>query len=158
MSKTSFSVVLCAFLLFFAVQAHAQRSKKVPLIGYLSSRDRASDFSRSEAIQLGLRELGYVEGQNIAIEYRYAEGKRERFPELTAELVRLKVDVILIAGGDALVRAVMNVTKTIPIVMSGGGADPVASGIVQSLARPGGNVTGITQLGLDTSRQTAGTV
>ena len=100
---------------------------------------------------LGLRELGYVDGQNIAIEYRYAEGKRERFLELATELVRLKVDVILIAGGDALVRAVMNVTKTIPIVMSGGGADPVASGIVQSLARPGGNVTGITQLGLDTS-------
>ena len=151
MNKTSFSVVVCAFLLLFAVQAHAQQSKKVPLIGYLSSRDRASDSSRSEAIVLGLRELGYVEGQNIAIEYRYAEGKRERFPELTAELVRLKVDVILIAGGDALVRAVMNVTKTIPIVMSGGGADPVTSGIVQSLARPGGNVTGITQLGLDTS-------
>jgi putative tryptophan/tyrosine transport system substrate-binding protein len=93
-----------------------------------------------------LRELGFIEGQNIAIEYRYSEGKRERFPELAAELVRLKVDIIVVAGGDPSIRAAMNATKTIPIVMSGGGADPVETGFVEGLARPGGNVTGITNL------------
>ena len=100
----------------------------------------------SETIRLALRELGYIEGQNIAIEYRYAEGKRDRLPELAAELVRLKVDVIVVAGGDARVRAAMNATKTIPIVMTGGGSDPVEAGLIDSLARPGGNVTGITNL------------
>src|SRR4029077_7763705 len=96
--------------------------------------------------RLGLRELGYIEGLNIAIEYRYAEGKRERFRELAAELVRLKLDVIVAAGGDPPVQALINETKTIPIVMSGGGTDPVKAGLVQSLARPGGQVTGITNL------------
>ena len=126
--------------------ARAQQPKKVPRIGYLSTRDSASECSRSEAIRLGLRELGYVEGQNIAIEYRYSEGKRDRFSALAAELVRLKLDVIVVAGGDPAVRATLNATKTIPIVMSGGGADPVEAGFVESLARPGGNVTGITLL------------
>jgi ABC-type uncharacterized transport system substrate-binding protein len=124
----------------------AQQSKKIPRIGYLSARDPASDSDRSAAIRQGLRELGYIEGQNIAFESRYAQGKRERFSGLAAELVRLKVDIIVVAGGDALVRPVMIATKTIPIVMSGGGADPVAAGFVASLARPGGNVTGITLL------------
>ena len=82
------------------VTAQAQQPKKVPRIGYLSSCDPASESTRSEAIRLALRELGYIEGQNIAIEYRYAEGKRDRFPELAAELVRLKVDIIVVAGGD----------------------------------------------------------
>jgi putative ABC transport system substrate-binding protein len=126
--------------------ASAQQPTKVPRIGYLSARDSASDSVRSEAIRLGLRELGYIEGQNIAIEYRYAQGKRERFAELAAELVRLKVDIIVVAGGDALVQPVKNATNTIPIVMTGGGVDPVEAGIVKSLARPGGNVTGITLL------------
>jgi putative ABC transport system substrate-binding protein len=93
-----------------------------------------------------LRERGYIEGQNIAIEYRYAEGKIDRFPELAAELVRLKVDVIVVAGGTRQILAVKNATKTIPIVMAGPGVDPVAAGLVESLARPGGNVTGITNL------------
>ena len=79
--------------------AQAQQPKKVPRIGYLSSADPASESTRSEAIRLALRELGYIEGQNIAIEYRYAEGKRDRLPELAAELVRLKVDIIVVAGG-----------------------------------------------------------
>ena len=100
----------------------------------------------SEAIRLALRELGYIEGQNIAIEYRYAEGKRDRLPELAAELVRLKVDIIVVAGGAGPIRAAKNATKTIPIVMTGGGIDPVEAGLVESLARPGGNVTGITNL------------
>ena len=81
--------------------AEAQQPKKVPRIGYLSATDPATESTRSEAIRLALRELGYIEGQNIAIEYRYAEGKHDRFPELAAELVRLKVDIIVVAGGAA---------------------------------------------------------
>src|SRR5262249_47919012 len=94
-----------------------------------------------------LRELGYIEGQNIAIEYRYAEGRPDREPGLAAELVRLKVDIIVVASGDVTIRATKNATKTIPIVMVGGGADPVRAGLIESLARPGGNVTGVTVLG-----------
>ena len=126
--------------------AQAQQPKKVPRIGYLSSGDPARESARAEAIRLALRELGYIEGQNIAIEYRYAEGKRDRSPELAAELVRLKVDIIVVAGGPVLIRAAKNATKTIPIVMTGDGADPVEAGLVESLARPGGNVTGLTNL------------
>ena len=135
-------------VLFLAIVdlATAQQPKKVPRIGYLSASDPARESTRSEAIRLALRELGYIEGQNIAIEYRYAEGKRDRYPELAAELVRLKVDIIVVAGGDAMVRAAKNATKTIPIVMTGAGGDPVEAGLVESLARPGGNVTGITNL------------
>jgi ABC-type uncharacterized transport system substrate-binding protein len=146
MRKNVLRLTLCAMLLALSYSASAQQRKKIPRLGYLSARDPASDAARAEAIRLGLRQLRYIEGQNIAIEYRYAEGKRERFAQLAAELVRLKVDIILIAGGDALVRAAMNATKTIPIVMSGGGADPVKASLVENLARPGGNVTGITNL------------
>ena len=126
--------------------AEAQQPKKVSRIGYLSRRDAATDSARAEAIRLALRELGYIEGQNIAIEYRYAEGKVDRVPELAAELVRLKVDIIVVAGGDTTIRAAKNATKTIPIVMMGAGVDPVKAGLVESLARPGGNVTGLTNL------------
>src|SRR6266545_129028 len=90
--------------------------------------------------------FGYIEGQNIAIEYRYADGKLDRYPELAAELVRLKVDIIVVPGGAAPTRAAKNATKTIPIVMMGLSADPVELGLVESLARPGGNVTGLTTL------------
>ena len=128
------------------VAAEAQQPKKVPRIGYLSATDAASESARAEAIRLALRELGYIEGQNIAIEYRYAEGKPDRLPELAAELVRLKVDIIVVAGGDTWIRAAKNATKTIPIVMVGLGSDPVEAGLVESLARPGGNVTGLTTL------------
>ncbi len=131
-------------LLALAIPAEAQQPEKVFRIGYLSAVDAASDTTRSEAIRAALRELGYIEGQNIAIEYRYGEGKQERYPELAAELVRLKVDIIVVSGG--VVRAAKNATKTIPIVMRGGGSDPVEAGLVESLARPGGNVTGITSL------------
>jgi putative ABC transport system substrate-binding protein len=133
-----------AFAMCGAV-AMAQQPKKVPRIGYLSPLNPASESSRSEAIRLALRELGYIEGQNIATEYRYAEGKRDRAPELAAELVRLKVDIIVV-GGSSGTRAAMNATKTIPIVMVGQGIDPVEAGLIESLARPGGNVTGITNL------------
>jgi putative ABC transport system substrate-binding protein len=107
--------------------------------------DPARESTRAEGIRLALRERGYIEGQNIAIEYRYAEGKRDRLSQLAAELVRLKVDII-VAGGDLGIRAAKNATKTIPIVMAGQGSDPVEAGFVESLARPGGNVTGITNL------------
>ena len=129
-----------------ALRLEAQQPKKVSRIGYLSPIDPATESTRAEAIRLALRELGYIEGQNIAIEYRYAEGKRDRVPELAAELVRLKVDIIVAAGGERSIRAAKNATKTIPIVMVGGGVDPVEAGLVESLARPGGNVTGITNL------------
>jgi putative ABC transport system substrate-binding protein len=130
---------LCAF-------AEAQQPGKVPLIGYLSNVDAGTDSARAEGIRLALRELDYIEGQNIAIEYRYAEGKRDREPGLAAELVRLKVDIIVVAAGDVTIRATKNATKTIPIVMTGQGSDPVRAGHVESLARPGGNVTGFTRL------------
>ncbi len=102
--------------------------------------------SRSERIRLALRELGYIEGQNIATEYRYAERKLDRLPELAAELVRLKVDIIVVAGGTPDGPGSQECDKTIPIVMTGAGADPVEPGLIDSLARPGGNVTGITNL------------
>jgi len=95
---------------------------------------------------LALRERGYIEGQNIATEYRYGEGKQDRYPELAAELVRLKVDIILVSGGTIPIQAAKNATKTIPIIMMGGGIDPVEAGLIESLARPGGNVTGLTNL------------
>jgi putative ABC transport system substrate-binding protein len=138
---------LATIFLTTASLAHAQQPKKVPRIGYLSNSDPATESTRAEGIRLALRERGYIEEQNIAIEYRYAEGKRDRVPELAAELVRLKVDIIVVAGGAGTIRAAKNATKTIPIIMVGLGADPVEAGLVKSLARPGGNVTGITNLG-----------
>ena len=149
MRKKVICLALSAMLLAFGFPADAQQPTKVSRIGYLSNADPARESARSEAIRLALRELGYIEGQNIAIEYRYVEGKRDRLTELAAELVRLKVDIILVAGGDRLVRAAMNATKTTPIVMAGPGTDPVDSGFVESLAHPGGNVTGLTLLSRD---------
>jgi putative tryptophan/tyrosine transport system substrate-binding protein len=138
--------LFAASVLIFSNLIEAQQPKKVPLIGYFSSTDPATEAARAETIRLALRERGYIEGQNIAIEYRYAEGNRVRLPELAAELVRLKVDIIVVAGGGNWVEAAKNATKTIPIVMVGVGVDPVKAGLVESLARPGGNVTGITNL------------
>jgi ABC-type uncharacterized transport system substrate-binding protein len=137
---------LCALLYVLCLPAEAQQPKKVFRIGYLSGTDRATDSSRSEGLRAALRELGYIEGQNIAFEYRYVEGRSDRYPELTAELVRLKVDLIVVAGGDGVIRPAMNATKTIPIVLTGFGSDPVKAGFIESLARPGGNVTGLTSL------------
>ena len=136
---------LCAFL-----SASAQQPKKALRIGYLSSGDPASESTRSEAIRLALRELGYIEGQNVAIEYRYAGGKLDRLPELAVELVRRKVDIILVSG-DRGTLAAKNATKTIPIVMTGAGLDPVEAGLIESLARPGGNVTGVTNVSRELS-------
>jgi putative ABC transport system substrate-binding protein len=140
------SILFAGALLAVAVTAEAQQPKKVFRIGYLSNADAATDSARAAAIRLALRELDYIEGQNIVIEYRYAEGRPDREPGLAAELVRLKVDIIVVAAGDATIRAAKNATKTIPIVMAGLGSDPVTAGHVESLAHPGGNVTGITGL------------
>jgi len=148
MNRRSAIRQLTTFFLTTASLAHAQQPKKIPRIGYLSSSSpaTASTISEGIGIRLALRERGYIEGQNIAIEYRYAEAKVDRFAELAAEMVRLKVDIIVVAGGTIFVRAAMNATKTIPIVMTGAGADPVEAGVINSLAHPGGNVTGLTNL------------
>ena len=143
MSKKVVGLAICAVLLVLDIPTNAQQPKKVPRIGYLSNTNPASESARVEGIRLALSERGYKEGQNISIEYRYAEGKSDRPPELAAELLRLKVDILLVSG-DPAVRAAMNATKTIPIVLLGAGLDPVEAGLVESLARPGGNVTGIT--------------
>ena len=142
----SIHCLLLAVFLLTVPMALAQQLKQVPRIGYLSALDPARESARSEAIRLGLRELGYIEGQNIAIEYRYAEGKLKRAPGLAAELVRLKVDIIVVAGGGPWIRAAKNATNTIPIVMVGFGVDPVEGELVESLARPSGNITGLTFL------------
>ena len=146
MKRKSTVLTLYALLFALCLAASAQQPKKIPRIAYLSNTDRASESARAEAIRLALRERGYIEGQNIATEYRYMEGKLDRATELAAELVRLKVDIIVVAGGMGPIRAAMNATKTIPIVMVGGGADPVEARLIESLARPGGNVTGLTNL------------
>ena len=140
-------LTFCAMLCALSFPADAQQPKKVSRIGYLSNNDPATESTRAEVFQAGLRELGYVQGQNITIEYRYAERKSDRLRELAAELVRLKIDIIVVAGGTGQIRAAKNATKTIPIVMTGLGADPVETGLIESLARPGGNITGITNLG-----------
>src|SRR5262244_3036933 len=144
--RTLGSFALCAMLFALCQSTEAQQPKKVPLIGYLSNADPATDSARAGGLRLALRELGYIEGQNIAIEYRFAEGKVDRASELAAELVRLKVDIIIVASGDQWIQAAKNATRTIPIVMMGQGTDPVRAGHVESLARPGGNVTGLTNL------------
>jgi putative ABC transport system substrate-binding protein len=143
--RTAIRLLVTVFLTIIS-PVQAQESKKVFRIGYLGAQSPARDSARSGSIRLALRELGHIEGRNIVIDYRYAENNVDRLPELAAELVRLKVDVIVIAGGDVVIRAAKNATKTIPLVLTGGGADPVEAGFVESLARPGGNVTGVTLL------------
>jgi putative ABC transport system substrate-binding protein len=136
----AFVTVLALGLSLFR-PAEAQQAKKVPRIGFLGAPSRSAMSERIEAFRQGLRELGYVEGNNINIEWRYAAGKLDRLAALAAELVRLKTDVIVTAGPQATRRA-KEATSTIPIVM-GFDNDPVGSGFVASLARPGGNVTGL---------------
>ena len=132
-------VALLVGLIFASVHAEAQQLKKIPRVGFLAG---ASGEPNLRGLRQGLRELGYVEGKNIIIEYRVSEGEFDRFHALAAELVRLKVDVIVTQGTPAAAAA-KNATSTIPIIMSGG-TDPVATGLVLSLARPGGNITGVT--------------
>jgi putative ABC transport system substrate-binding protein len=138
------SILFVVALLAVAVIAEAQQPKKVSQIGYLSAGQVKETGARYEAFRQVLRELGYVEGKNIIIEFRSADGKFDRLPALAAELVRLKVDVI-VTGGPPSARAAKEATVTIPIVMMQVG-DPVGSGFVASLARPGGNITGLSGL------------
>ena len=138
------SILFVVVLLAVAVIAEAQQPKKVPRIGYLSALSPSANAARIEGFRQGLRELGHVEGKNIVIEWRFAEGKRERLAELAAELVRLKLDII-VTGGPAATRPAKEATVTIPIVMAFD-SDPVGSGFVASLARPGGNITGLATL------------
>jgi putative tryptophan/tyrosine transport system substrate-binding protein len=146
MTKTITVLTLSALLLALRLPAEAQEPKKIHRIGYLSPQGQSRESVRAEAIRLALREYGHIEGQNIVTEYRFAEGKLDRLPELAAELVRLKVDMILTAGGYVAIVAAKNATTLIPIVMVGAGIDPVVAGLVESLARPGGNLTGVTNL------------
>ncbi len=141
---------LCAMLLALSLPAEAQQAAKVYRVGFLDFRSRSTTTDpRFVAFRQGLRELGYVEGQNIVIEYRSAKDKGDLLPEATEELVRLKVDVIVTAGSPVVWNAAKKATRTIPIVMAGGTEDPVESGVVASLAKPGGNITGLTNRELD---------
>ena len=140
MRRREFIALVGATAVAWPLAAHAQTPQKMARIGWLSAGSRTASPHLVEAFLQGLRELGYVEGQTFAMEYRWAEGQQERLPELAVELVELKLDV-LVATTSAAVQAAMNATRTISIVMAGGG-DPVGLGLVASLARPGGNVTG----------------
>jgi putative ABC transport system substrate-binding protein len=143
-SVVAFSFGLCAMLFALSVPVEAQQPRKIPRIGYLGGVSPSANAARIEAFRQGLRELGYVEGKNIVIEWRHAEGKLDRLPALAAELVRLKVDII-VTGGSTGTRPAKEATVTIPIVMTQD-SDPVGSGHVASLARPGGNITGLSTL------------
>jgi len=142
--KKIFCLALGAMLSALSFSVEAQQTGKIPRIGYLSSLSASSDSSRNDAFRQGLKELGYVEEKNVAIEYEFAQGKLDRLPDLAGELVRLKVDVIVV-GGSTATRAAKNATKLIPIVMINV-TDPVVLGFVVSLARPGGNITGLSNL------------
>ncbi|HEU4340589.1 MAG TPA: ABC transporter substrate-binding protein [Candidatus Binatia bacterium] len=144
MRKIVMHLALCSMLFAPCYSASAQQSTKVPRIGYLSGSSLSALAARTEAFRQGLSDLGYVEGKNVIIEYRYAEGKFDRLPALAAELVRLKVDVI-VTGGPQSTRPAKQATVTIPVVMTFDN-DPVGSGFVASLARPGGNITGLSSL------------
>jgi ABC-type uncharacterized transport system substrate-binding protein len=139
MMKRITVLTLCAMLFALCSSAEAQQPTKVPRIGFISVRSGIE--SREEAFRQGLRELGYVEGENIAIEWRFAKGNADRLPDLATELIRLKVDVIAVGGGDAALPA-KNATGRIPIVFTSAN-DPVGIGLVATLAHPGGNVTGL---------------
>jgi putative tryptophan/tyrosine transport system substrate-binding protein len=142
-NKRFFGSLVTIFLLAVS-PSYAQHPGKVFRIGYLSSVDPTTDAPRSKPIFAALQKLGYVEGQNLIVEYRYGGRTPGQAETNAAELVRLNVDLILVAGGDTLTRAAMKATKNIPIVMTGQGVDPIRAGIIESLARPGGNVTGFT--------------
>ena len=144
MKKKVTVLTLCALLIALCSSGRAQQAMKVPRIGYLSGTSLSVNSARVEAFRQGLHELGYVEGKNIVIEWRYAEGKLARLPALAAELVHLKVDVI-VASAPPPTRSAKQATATIPIVMAYDD-DPVGNGFVASLARPGRNITGLATL------------
>ena len=142
----SFLLPVTALLFALCISAEAQQTKKIARIGYLNAGDQVSRVYRTEAFRQGLKELGYIEGKNIIIEYRFAEARQERLPELAHDLVRLKVDIIF-AGGTPATEAAKNATLTVPIVTSSD--DPVGRGLVAGLPRPGGNITGLTNLSVE---------
>ena len=141
MRRDVIRLALCAMLIALSISAEAQQPQRIPRIGVLSVTSPATIAARLDAFRQALRELGYVEGKNIVIEYRYADGNLDRVPALAAEMVRLNVDVI-VTGGSAATRPAKEATATIPIVMAQD-TDPVGNGFVASLARPGGNITGL---------------
>jgi putative ABC transport system substrate-binding protein len=143
-TRREFIGTLAGTLVAAPLAAEAQQPSKVPRIGFLATHSPAETANHREAFRQGLRDLGYVEGRNIAIEYRWAEGRVERFPDFAVELVGLKVDVI-VATSSPLALAAKNATRTIPIVFATA-ADPVGSGLVAGIAHPGGNVTGLSLL------------
>jgi putative tryptophan/tyrosine transport system substrate-binding protein len=142
-------VCLVGILLLASVHLAGAQQPKVARLGFIVSGSPTSDSYRVEAFRQGLRDAGYLEGQHILVEYRYAEGKPERFADLAAELVRLKLDII-VTGGNGVTRAVRDATRTIPIVVGSAG-DLVKAGLVSSLARPGGNITGSTEIAPEVS-------
>jgi putative ABC transport system substrate-binding protein len=143
-TKKVLGLASAALLLALSFPAAAQQTGKIFRIGYLDPSTASGNVVRLEAFRQELNKLGWIEGKNLTIEYRYAEGKRDRLPEIAAELVRRKVDVIVTVGGPTPLAA-KGATSTIPIVMMGS-VDPVAAGLIASLARPGGNVTGLASL------------
>jgi putative ABC transport system substrate-binding protein len=147
MTKKFFCIVSCAMLFALCLSAQAQQPARIHRIGILIPTSESNLSARVETFRQRLRELGYVEGKNIFIEYRYADGKLERLPDLADELVRLKVDVIVTPGGSAILAA-KKASATIPMVFAAA-PDPVGSGLVSSLARPGGNITGLSMMAPD---------
>src|SRR5215469_15937081 len=146
MKKKVTLLSLCCMLLAICFQAEAQQSKRIYRVGYLSNR--LGIEAREEAFRQSMRDLGYIGGQNLAIEWRFAKGENALFPQLAAELVRLEADCI-VAIGLAAIRAVKELTDRIPIVMATIDADPVELGLVANLAQPGGNITGFTGIAYD---------
>ena len=144
MTKIIILFVLCSLLLAPCSSVQGQQPKKGSRIGYVAGASRSTISARIEAFRQGMRELGYVEDKNIVIEWRFGEGKQDRLPALVAELVRLKVDII-VTGGPISTRRAKEATSTIPIVMAQD-TDPVGSGFAVSLARPGGNITGLSTI------------
>jgi putative ABC transport system substrate-binding protein len=144
MRRNVYGLTLCAMLFALCLPAEAQQPTRVPRIGFLFGGSPSGNAGRIEAFRQGLRELGYIEGKNVVIEVRYADGKEDRLPVLAAELVGLNVDVIVTSGPQAT-RPAKEATATIPIVMAFD-SDPVGNGFVASLARPGGNITGLSAL------------
>ncbi|MGH7389473.1 MAG: ABC transporter substrate-binding protein [Candidatus Rokuibacteriota bacterium] len=141
---TKLSLVAAVCILAAPLAGEAQPTRKVYRIGYLSTQSSSAVAGELDAFRQGLRDLGYADGQNVVIEYRFAEGKLDRLAGLAAELVRLNVDVI-VTGGTPGTRAALQATRTVPLIITVVG-DPIAAGFVTSLARPGGNVTGLTQM------------
>ncbi len=137
-------------LLAGPLPTEAQQTGKMPKVGFLSAFSSAASRDRVQAFRQGLHDLGYVESQNVIVEYRYAEGGLERMAKLAAELIRLKVDIIVSGGGSALARTIKRATNVIPIVMTSG-SDPVGAGLIASFSHPGGNVTGLTSMTKDLS-------